>query len=99
MVKRIIGISGDVIDYEHATGSLFINGVKQIEDYIKEPMNRWDEMQLPLTVPEGHLFLMGDNRNISLDSRNNDVGFVDERTLLGRVLFRITPLNKFGRVE
>jgi signal peptidase I len=104
LVKRVIGLPGDVIDYaeENGNGVVFLNGEELDEPYIREAMTRWGGSQslaLPFTIPEGSVFVMGDNRNFSQDSRNSDIGFIDGRSILGRVVLRITPLNKFGSVS
>ncbi|MDR0293695.1 MAG: signal peptidase I [Oscillospiraceae bacterium] len=102
LVKRVIGLSGDMIDFDGASGTLFINGEPQDEPYIRAPMDRWTSSQTPISLPvkveDGCVFVMGDNRNGSLDSRSADIGFVDRRSILGRVVLRMTPLNRFGPV-
>ncbi len=86
-IKRIIGVPGDTI--EIVEGTLIINGeVIQHEDYVKEPMNG---SYGPITVPEEHYFMLGDNRNNSLDSRYWFNTFVPEDTILGEALFTYFP--------
>ncbi|MDR0326429.1 MAG: signal peptidase I [Oscillospiraceae bacterium] len=103
LVKRVIGVPGDEIEFvmDGAVGTVFRNGEPLDEPYIREPMTYWAHGQsIPqyFVVPEGCVFVMGDNRNGSHDSRLTDIGFVDERSILGRVILRVTPLNKFGPV-
>ena len=98
-VKRIIATEGQTVDMNFQTGELFIDGVLQDEPYLREAMWKSDDFEGPVTVPEGCIFVMGDNRNGSTDSRNSAVGMVDERYIVGRVLFRIWPLADFGTLD
>ena len=98
LVKRVIGVSGDEIDINFDTGAVFVNGELLHEDYIAEETKQSYDVQFPLTVPEGKLFLMGDNRRYSLDSRHSSIGFIDERDILGKVIFRVLPVTEFGPV-
>ena len=109
IVKRVIAVGGETIDIDFDTWTITItddnNNVLRVianEEYIfldetRSPLR--SNQKYPLRVPEGHLFVMGDNRNISLDSRNVDIGCVDQRRVLGKVIFRITPLNKIGAID
>ncbi len=87
LAKRIIAIEGDTVDINAQTGEVFVNGELLNEPYIAEPTHYAGEMQYPLTVPDGHVFLMGDNRMNSTDSRSSEVGFVDERAIVGKMLY------------
>ena len=89
IIKRVIGLSGDTIDIDFDNGFVYVNGEKLSEPYIAEPTNQSYDVEFPVTVPEGYLFVMGDNRNVSLDSRSSKVGFADKRFVLGRAFFRL----------
>lgn len=93
IVKRVIATGGDVIDIDKETGEVSLNGEVLDEPYIAEPINaaRVGNMEYPVEVPQGSVFVMGDNRNASDDSRWTDLGIVDERYLLGHVLTVIFP--------
>jgi signal peptidase I len=97
MVKRIVGLPGDELEYIQETGTILRNGEALDEPYIREPMRKWGSMPERLTVPEGYVFVMGDNRNNSSDSRSEGIGFVDRRSILGRVILRMTPLDQLFR--
>ena len=86
LVKRVIGIEGDTIDIDFQNGIVYLNGEALEEPYTAEPTYLQESVTFPVTVPEGCLFVMGDNRNHSTDSRDDRVGFVDERDVLGRLL-------------
>lgn len=93
LVKRIIGVPGDKIDIRN--GKVYINGKMLNEPYIKgETVCR--ELQLPLTVPPEKYFVLGDNREVSKDSRN--FGLIDSSQIEGKVVFRFWPLKRFGLV-
>ena len=83
-IKRIIGVSGDKIEIKE--GVLYINDERMIEDYLLEPMRKEDFG--PVVVPDGHYFMMGDNRNSSLDARSWDNQFVKKNKIKGKAIFK-----------
>lgn len=94
IIKRVIAVENDVVDIDFVNHLVYINGEVIDEPYILEPTRLQYDMQFPLTVDEGCVFVMGDNRNDSLDSRSTQIGLVDERYILGKTLFRIYPFEK-----
>ena len=99
LVKRVIAVEGQEINIDFDKGIVYINGQPIIEDYILEPtMNKLDFIG-PKTVPEGCVFVMGDNRNASVDSRKNEIGMVDTRLILGKAYFVIYPLSEIRVIE
>ncbi|MBR5322983.1 MAG: signal peptidase I [Clostridia bacterium] len=101
IVKRIIATAGQTVDIDFDTWTVTVDGKVIKEDYINRVAGimKSSDVAFPLTVPEGYVFVMGDNRNDSLDSRNSLIGFVDERYILGEVKIRIFPLDRFGTVD
>lgn len=99
IVKRVIATEGQTIDIDFDAGIVYVDGEALTEEYIAEPTYRQLQFEGPVTVPEGHVFVMGDNRNHSNDSRDASLGLVDERYIMGRVLFRMWPLSDFGTVD
>ena len=99
LVKRVIGKAGDTIDIDFDAGIVYHNGEALDEPYIAEPTWTYESVDFPLTIPDGCLFLMGDNRNESKDSRDAEIGCVDARDVLGVALWRVLPLDKMGAVE
>lgn len=96
-IKRIIGMPGDTVEFQQdARGNvtLYVNGEKKEEAYISSSVYSFAEQKY--TVPEGHVFVMGDNRPVSLDSRNAGVGFIPFERVLGKASLRIWPLNTVG---
>ena len=100
IVKRIIAVSGDTVYIDFEKGSVVVNGQTLEEKYISEPTTR-DEgaFKYPLTIPDGYVFVLGDNRNVSKDSRHVDVGLIPEGEVLGKAIFRIYPFESFGSIE
>ena len=99
LVKRVIAVGGDVVDIDFQTGAVTVNGKTLEEPYIRE-LTLLDEGQtFPLTVPQGKLFLMGDNRCQSKDSRSPVIGCIVERDILGKAILRIFPLQKIGVIQ
>jgi len=95
----IIAKGGDTISIDYDAGTVTVNGELLQEDYIAAPTYLGYDVQFPFTVPEGTLFVMGDNRNESLDSRSSYVGCIDERDILGKVLLCFMPFTDFGVVK
>lgn len=91
IVKRVIATEGQTVDIDFENGIVYVDGEAQQEDYINVPTTVDGGTPLPLTVAEGCLFVMGDNRGVSLDSRYPEVGQVDKREVLGKAIFLMYP--------
>lgn len=98
LVKRIIATGGDTVDIDFESGMITVNGQRVEEPYISEPTHLQYDVEFPVTVPADCVFVMGDNRNASLDSRSTDVGFIEEKAIFGKVLLRLAPFGSFGKV-
>lgn len=97
LVKRVIGVPGDVIAMDD-DGNVFVNGNLIDEPYLKEKALGECDIEFPFTVPEQTLFVLGDNRATSVDSRNSLIGCISIDEIVGKIVFRIWPLNAFGTV-
>mgnify|MGYP002407099079 CR=1 FL=1 len=95
LIKRVVALPGDQITI--VSGTLSVNGLVQQESYINGIMGPWTNLE-PLLVPTDHYFLMGDNRDHSLDSRDPAIGSVPRVQMQGRVVWRLWPLSEFGPV-
>ncbi|MCM1133154.1 MAG: signal peptidase I [Ruminococcus flavefaciens] len=101
IVKRIIATGGQTVDIDFGTGAVYVDGERIFEKYLRLGLTHKDEgaFDYPVTVPEGYVFVMGDYRSVSLDSRSPEIGFIPEKDILGEVLIRISPFDKFGTLE
>lgn len=104
IVKRVIATGGQTVDIDYATNSVYVDGERLDEPYIKEVMQDVTQTdpyrtQTHIEVPEGSIFVMGDNRNNSDDSRDDRIGCIDEDYVLGKVFFSIFPFDTFGPME
>ena len=105
IVKRVIATEGQTVDIDFANGIVYVDGVALEEDYINDLTYTDEGTEFPLTVPEGSIFVMGDNRNRSDDSRNSALGTVDTRYVIGQAVFllfpgadEVTEKRDFGRI-
>ena len=95
LIKRVIATGGQTINIDYDLNKVYVDGVEIVEPYVREDfiIKKGDYREFPYTVPEGHLFCMGDNRNGSTDSRSHLVGPIDEREILGKAVLRILPFG------
>ena len=96
IIKRIIATGGQEVNIDFQKHEVYVDGELLQEDYILAPTALPYDVKFPVTVPEGKVFVMGDNRNDSWDSRASGVGFIDERYILGEAVFRVYPFNSLG---
>ncbi len=95
LVKRVIATSGSWIDIKE-DGTVFIDNTELIEPYISEKSFGNCDIEFPYQVPENRIFVMGDHRSVSLDSRNSIIGCISEEEIVGKIVFRVWPIEKFG---
>ena len=99
LVKRVIATEGQEVSIDFDRGVVYIDGLPVEEDYIAELTKTKLDFIGPQTVPEGCMFVMGDNRNASTDSRKKEIGMVDRRMLLGRAYYVIFPMSDMGWIS
>ena len=100
IIKRIIATEGQVVDIDFVKGEVYVDGVK--ENYVDVPTNLHYDITFPVTVDEGCVFVLGDNRNDSIDSRASWIGnngMIDTRYILGHAVFRIYPFDRIGGID
>ena len=98
LVKRVIASPGDWVDLDE-DGTVYVNRERIDEPYLTEKAYGETNIELPFQVPESKIFVMGDNRAVSVDSRNTAVGCVAEEQVVGKIVFRVWPIGEFGPVR
>lgn len=98
LLKRVIGVAGDEIDISE-DGTVSINGEEADEPYITEKALGECDIEMPYQVPENRIFVMGDHRAVSIDSRSTSVGCIAEENIVGKVVLRIWPIKSIGSPE
>jgi signal peptidase I len=99
IVKRVIAVEGQTVDIDFTTGTVYVDGVALVEPYIHTPTTNPEGMVFPLVVDEGCIFVMGDNRGRSMDSRDPEIGLIDKREVLGKAILIIWPGDDEGRLD
>lgn len=98
LVKRVIAMPGDWVNISE-DGTVYVNDIAIDEPYLKEKALGDCNIELPYQVPESKIFVMGDNRSVSLDSRNTAIGCISEEQVVGRITFSIWPLSKISKID
>ena len=101
IVKRVIATGGQTVDIDYSTGTVYVDGQPLVEPYLPEEMYQSYAVTMQQThweVPEGSIFVMGDNRNHSTDSRDDQLGTIDTGYVLGKAVLALWPLDRFGAV-
>ena len=91
IVKRVVATEGQTVDIDFSVGIVYVDGEALEEEYIREPTWTSEGLEVPVTIPEDHVFVLGDNRNDSSDSRHIDLGPIDERMVIGKAFFLAVP--------
>jgi len=99
IIKRVIAKEGQKVDIDFEAGIVYVDDVALAEPYTLTPTNQEEGVKFPIVVDEGCLFVMGDNRNLSKDSRNAEIGLIDEREILGKAIFLLFPGTNGGTMQ
>ncbi len=102
IIKRVIATGGQTVDIDFEAGIVYVDGKPLKENYTSTPTVNKADIEFPLYVPEGYIFVLGDNRTESLDSRYSQIGedgLIDTRYVLGHAVFRIFPFDRIGRLD
>lgn len=99
IVKRVIAVEGQTVDIDFSTGTVYVDGTALDEPYIHTPTTNPEGVVFPLVVDEGCLFVMGDNRGRSMDSRDPEIGLIDKREVLGKAILIIWPGDDDGTIK
>ena len=99
IVKRVIATEGQTVDIDFDNGIVYVDGAALEEDYIYSPTTVDEGTVFPLIVEKGCIFVLGDNRGVSLDSRNPNIGQIDTREVLGKALFLMYPGTHYGQMQ
>lgn len=98
LVKRVIALPGDWVDIEE-DGTVYVNNEPLDEPYLTESSLGLCDIDLPYQVPESRVFVMGDHRSVSVDSRNTQIGCIAEEQIVGKMVFRVWPLSGLGPIS
>ena len=98
IVKRVIATEGQTVDIDFENGIVYVDGAVLEEDYINNLTTNWEGVSFPLTVEENCIFVLGDNRLVSKDSRNPEIGQIDKREVLGKAIYLMIPGTDDGEV-
>ena len=96
IIKRVIATEGQTVDIDFEEGVVYVDGKALDEPYTLTPTNLQEGVSFPVTINEGCIFVMGDNRNVSKDSRSGDIGLIDRREVLGKAIFLLIPGDPDG---
>ncbi|MDR0919214.1 MAG: signal peptidase I [Oscillospiraceae bacterium] len=97
IVKRVIAVEGQTLDIDFENAVVYVDGKPIEDDFVDgDWSNDYHAFDYPITIPKGYIFVMGDNRKVSNDSRAKNIGLVDVDDVVGRCIFRVTPLKRFG---
>ena len=99
LIKRVIAVGGQTVDIDSEKGIVYVDGKALDEPYVNAPVHDRENFEGKITVPKGSVFVMGDNRNASTDSRDARLGCVDTRYIMGRVYFTLFPVKNIGVVK